>query len=238
MSKMTELWHKSVTLTRLMMAAVAAVCIAFIVIIAIPKSPSGPRSPPIIRADTSPTKVIPTKSDANTKPQLGDSSGERLVRREEDPIDFTRDRLGADGQFHPRPRTVPSQRPASQDRTASTQYRLADQTAGVPPPSAGGTPAITPGAPAGRAPSTGEAGSYLVQLSARKSEAEAQAEFRSLQSNYSILSGRQLLIRRKDQGERGAFYATQVGPFGSKGDADQFCKSLKSAGGSCFVTRN
>jgi cell division septation protein DedD len=77
-----------------------------------------------------------------------------------------------------------------------------------------------------------------VQVSAQKSEAEAQASFRSLQSKYAVLSGRQVLIRRKDQGERGIFYAAQVGPFGAKADADQLCASLKSAGGSCFVQRN
>jgi hypothetical protein len=79
---------------------------------------------------------------------------------------------------------------------------------------------------------------FVVQLSAARSEPEAQAAFRAIQARYSVLSGRQLLIRRKDQGERGIFYAAQVGPFGVKSDADQLCETLKSAGGACFVQKN
>ena len=78
----------------------------------------------------------------------------------------------------------------------------------------------------------------MVQLSAQRSEAEAQAAFHTMQTKYSALSGRQPLIRRKDQGERGIFYAAQVGPFGVKSDADQLCETLKSAGGTCFVQKN
>jgi cell division septation protein DedD len=78
----------------------------------------------------------------------------------------------------------------------------------------------------------------VVQLSALRSEPEAQAAFRMMQAKYSVLSGRQPLIRRKDQGERGIFYAAQVGPFGEKSDADQLCETLKSTGGTCFVQKN
>jgi len=83
-----------------------------------------------------------------------------------------------------------------------------------------------------------EAGGFVVQLSAQRSEPEAQAAFRTMQAKYSVLSGRQPLIRRKDQGERGIFYAAQLGPFGVKSDADQLCETLKSAGGTCFVQKN
>jgi cell division septation protein DedD len=89
------------------------------------------------------------------------------------------------------------------------------------------------------APSRGiEAGGFVVQLSAQRSEGEAQAAFRNLQAKYSALSGRDPLIRRKDLGEKGIFFAAQVGPFGVKGDADQLCETLKAAGGACFVQKN
>ena len=83
-----------------------------------------------------------------------------------------------------------------------------------------------------------EAGGFVVQLSAVRSEPDAQAAFRTMQAKYSVLSGRPLLIRRKDQGERGIFFAAQVGPFGVKSDADQLCETLKSEGGTCFVQKN
>jgi cell division septation protein DedD len=83
-----------------------------------------------------------------------------------------------------------------------------------------------------------EAGGFVVQLSAQRSEADAQAAFRTLQVKYPALGGRELLIRRKDLGERGIFFATQVGPFGAKSEADQLCETLKTAGASCFVQKN
>jgi cell division septation protein DedD len=92
-------------------------------------------------------------------------------------------------------------------------------------------------AAATRAVETGGFG-FVVQLSALRSEPEAQAAFRMMQAKYSVLSGRQPLIRRKDQGQRGIFYAAQVGPFGEKSDADQLCETLKSTGGTCFVQKN
>jgi cell division septation protein DedD len=83
-----------------------------------------------------------------------------------------------------------------------------------------------------------DSGGYVVQLSAVRSEADAQTAFRQMQTKYPVLSGRQPLIRRKDQGDRGIFFAAQVGPFGAKSEADQLCVELKAAGGSCFVQRN
>lgn len=83
-----------------------------------------------------------------------------------------------------------------------------------------------------------EAGGFVVQVSSQRSEADAQATFRTLQAKYPVLSGREVLIRRKDLGERGIFFAAQVGPFGVKSEADQLCETLKTAGGACFVQKN
>jgi hypothetical protein len=83
-----------------------------------------------------------------------------------------------------------------------------------------------------------EAGGFVVQVSAQRSEADAQTAFRTLQTKYPVLSGREPLIRRKDLGERGIFFAAQVGPFGARSEADQLCETLKTAGGTCFVQKN
>jgi hypothetical protein len=281
-------------------------------------APSGPT--PVIRADSSPTKMMPADADPNAKPtneRIGDSSGERLVRRDEDPIDvgasYRSGTSGVVGAAAPFPgaagmqppttvppstgpvsltdpkavRTVtiradqgaaPSDRAAPNDRAAAPSPRAAApprQAATAPAPTTYGAPQATASdaparvaaaprqAPAAPAPTTSgapqaaasdaaparvatapigaraiEAGGFVVQLSAQKSEAEAQASFRTMQAKYSVLSGRQPLIRRKDQGERGIFYAAQVGPFDVKGDADQLCQAVKSAGGNCFVLKN
>ena len=217
---------------------------------------------PIIRADNSPTKVMPTGADASLKPtndRMGERSGERLVSREEDPIDMgSSNRSGATGAVGTsgssldtaptvNARTVrtvtipPEQGAAPPERVAPQPAARAlppppatpRQVAALPPPATSAPPPMA-SAPEAAAP----AGGFVVQLSAQRSEAEAQTAFRGLQAKYSVLSGRQPLIRRKDQGERGIFYAAQVGPFSAKGEADQLCETLKAAGGACFVLKN
>jgi len=82
-------------------------------------------------------------------------------------------------------------------------------------------------------------GGYIVQVAARRSKADAQASFRSLQSKFPRqLGGRTAIFQRADLGAKGIYYRAMVGPFTSAGAADQFCGSLKAAGGECMVQRN
>jgi hypothetical protein len=83
------------------------------------------------------------------------------------------------------------------------------------------------------------AGSYLVQVSSQRNEAEAQASYRTLQGKFpGVLGSRAPVIKRADLGDKGVYYRAMVGPFGSPDEASQFCGSLKSAGGQCVVQRN
>jgi SPOR domain len=112
------------------------------------------------------------------------------------------------------PRAEPTV-PAAPDRTAST----------------GNGPRLASVAP-------GASGSY-VQLSSQRSEAEAQASFHSLQAKFpQQLGEREPLVRRADLGAKGIYYRAMVGPFGSPGEAEQFCSNLKAAGGQCIVQKN
>jgi hypothetical protein len=92
-------------------------------------------------------------------------------------------------------------------------------------------------APAGATPRAIEGGGWVVQLLAQKTEVEVKAAFRAMQTKHSMLGSYQPLIRKKDQGEHGVFYAAQVGPL-TREDANQLCIKLKSAGGTCFIQRN
>ena len=250
--------------------------------------------PPIIRADNSPTKTMPTGApgapgEAGIKPiseRLGGGGSERMGPREEEPVPLNRsaggvmpgtggpfDAVGglppatsaptatapATGMEPKRVRTVhipagegvapPERTAVPPGRAAAAPRPTASQS--VPSSSGAGAPlSIMPQAtanaepPPGRTASTSAAsrpadsGGYVVQLTAAKSEADAQAIFHAMQSKYAVLNGQHSLIRRKDQGERGVFYAAQVGPYGTKDEANQVCDSLKSAGGTCFVYKN
>ena len=87
--------------------------------------------------------------------------------------------------------------------------------------------------------SSSSSGGFLVQVSSQRSESEAQAAFRSLQSKYSsVLGGQQVVVRRADLGDKGIYYRAMVGPFGSRDQAIQLCTSLKAAGGNCLIQGN
>jgi len=111
----------------------------------------------------------------------------------------------------------------------------------APPPRPTRTTSLAPAvaAPAS-VPSGGAAtGGYFVQVTAQKSEDEAQSSFQEIQAKYAnLLGGRQPVIRRKDLGSKGIFFAAQIGPFSSREGAVSLCESLKSAGGPCMVQKN
>ena len=105
----------------------------------------------------------------------------------------------------------------------------------APPAAPARTSAITPQP---QARSTESAGGYFVQVTAQRSEAEAQSSYRGIQSKYAnLLGAREPVIRRKDLGSKGIFFGAQVGPLSHEA-AVKLCENLKSAGGSCMIQRN
>jgi cell division protein FtsN len=249
--------------------------------------------PPIIKADTGPTKIVPTPSDGITKVPdrltAGDGT-ERIVSREEAPVDLNA-KSGARVVFPPlNPNANPPAAasavqnapagftgssgagngtlPSNEPRKIKTLSVRVDQPEGAAPPPAPKPPAAgrspASGAPLSLAPTSqpapvadaqtrvaavnpvqiapsggGGSGAYLVQVSSQRSEADAQASYRSLQGKFpAVLGSRSPVIKRADLGDKGIYYRAMVGPFASPEEATQLCGSLKSAGGQCVVQRN
>lgn len=261
-----------------------------------------PRSgePPVIKADAGPNKVIPPGAGDGSGKQItdrvGDKTTERMVSREEQPVDVNA-KTGPRVVFPPltqnaNPPSVASASTAARPtgagvgngtlsggeeprkiRTLSIRPDQADANAAAPAPTPAAPRAQAPaaqrapapastastGAPQANAPvslapqaapvearpkvaaltPSGGAGGAYVQVSSQKSEADAKASFRALQSKYSgILGSRTASIHKADIAGKGTFYRAMVGPFGSGDEATQFCVNLKSAGGQCIVQRN
>jgi hypothetical protein len=118
---------------------------------------------------------------------------------------------------------------------AASAYQTPRVTADAASASGPRLASVAPSASSGSA----AAGGYVVQISSQRSEADAQASFHSLQSKFpSQLGDREAIVRRADLGPKGVYYRAMVGPFGTAGDADQFCGGLKAAGGQCIVQKN
>ena len=132
--------------------------------------------------------------------------------------------------------TAPAHRnPAAADAGANAPLTLSPQSASAsdptPPTRLAATNAVQ------TAPSSG--GGYLVQISSQKNEADAQTSYRAMQNKFpAALGSRQPVIKRADLGDKGVYYRTMVGPFGSTEEAAQFCSNLKSAGGQCVIQKN
>ena len=121
---------------------------------------------------------------------------------------------------------------------AASAYQAPRATADAAPANGPRLASVAP--PSSAAASGGSAGGgYVVQISSQRSEADAQASFRSLQAKFpSQLGDREAIVRRADLGQKGIYFRAMVGPFGTAGDADQFCGGLKAAGGQCIVQKN
>ena len=92
---------------------------------------------------------------------------------------------------------------------------------------------VRPGEPSGRD------GGYVVQVSSQRSEEDALASYRALQSRFpDVLGSHAPIIKRADLGDKGAFYRAVVGPFATSDEAAQFCSVLRTAGGYCIVQKN
>ena len=74
------------------------------------------------------------------------------------------------------------------------------------------------------------------QLAALKSQSEAQETWKRLSSKHkSLLGNRQPNIVKTELGGLGTFYRVQLGPFPSKAESQQLCKSFKQDGLDCFL---
>lgn len=81
------------------------------------------------------------------------------------------------------------------------------------------------------------ADAFFVQIASQPSQAAAEESLSNLGKRYSgVIGGRNLGIKSAEIPGKGTFYRVRVAT-GSKSEASSLCESLKSAGGSCFVTR-
>jgi hypothetical protein len=152
----------------------------------------------------------------------------------------------ADVAATPAPKPVATPRPVPSPTAARAPAANANASANAPlslsPQGAQPAPADTRTriASTNAAQATpGGGGSYVVQVSSQRSEADAQASFKALQGKFpSVLGSRAPLIKRADLGDKGVYYRAMVGPFASSEEAAQVCGNLKTAGGQCVVQKN
>jgi len=141
----------------------------------------------------------------------------------------------------PRPAEARASAPARQATTSAPKNAPLSLSPDAPTAPAARAPTRTASvaAAAAKTAASPTAGTYAVQVSSQRSEAEAQTAFRTLQAKYpSQLGGKQASIHRVELGAKGTYYRALVGPFASANEASELCNGLKAAGGQCLVQRN
>jgi cell division septation protein DedD len=206
-----------------------------------PTSSSTP--PPVTKADTAPSKIVPAASTTPNKlfsDRVPDhAQAEEIVSREEQPVD---------NQSIAATSTAPTAAPVKQaPPLAASNPPAAANPQPQPPPAprqaetraAAQAPTRTASVAGAAAKTPHPAGSYVVQVASQRSEAGAQAAFRNLQAKYAgQLGGRHALIHKVELGAKGTYYRAIVGPFTSANEANELCSGLKAVGGHCIVQRN
>lgn len=79
-------------------------------------------------------------------------------------------------------------------------------------------------------------GAFLVQIAALRSQEAADTAWgQAIAENPSIFRGAEKRIQRADLGAKGVFYRLRVGAFETRTTASAFCDELKKRGKTCIV---
>lgn len=125
---------------------------------------------------------------------------------------------------------VPSMKPTAPQRSQQVaSLQSSEQTGSI---AAASAPAVQPAA----APQPGP-DAWYVQMSSQPSEEAAKASAATASSRYAnIISGRQMVIQTADIPGKGTYHRVRLAA-SSKQEAIILCEQMKSAGGSCYVSR-
>lgn len=77
----------------------------------------------------------------------------------------------------------------------------------------------------------------MLQIGAYKSEAEANAAWKSYETKHPIAGGYSPDVKQVDLADKGIWYRLRIGPFADKAAASAFCDKLKADGANCFLAK-
>jgi cell division septation protein DedD len=80
---------------------------------------------------------------------------------------------------------------------------------------------------------------YVVQVASVRSQSDAEAVWRKLESRFSnvLNSGLYADIKRVDLAEKGIYYRTRIAGLEDREAAKSLCNVLKASNQACYVTK-
>ncbi|WP_367714479.1 SPOR domain-containing protein [Nitratireductor sp. GISD-1A_MAKvit] len=138
-------------------------------------------------------------------------------------------------QTAPVPATRPSPPPVQRQPQPAADPAPAARVASAPSQPA--QPAAQPQPPAAAPVTSGGGDGWSVQISSQPTVDAAQKSYQDMARRYgSLLTGKGVNIVKADIAGKGTYYRVRI-PSSSKDEAIRLCSQLKSAGGSCFVSK-
>jgi cell division protein FtsN len=132
------------------------------------------------------------------------------------------------------PTTKPAEPPPQKSALQPAQKPVPQRVASASPAQ---LVAKTPAAAPSSTPVTSGA-AYFLQIGAYKSQAEADAAWKTFQSKHAgTLSGYAPDVKMVDLGEKGTWYRLRVSSFADKNAAAALCTKLTAEGGACFPAK-
>ena len=106
----------------------------------------------------------------------------------------------------------------------------------APGPATGAPRPLVASAPA--TPSPAAAGGFVLQIGAYKSQADAEAAWKTYKAKHAaLLTGYSDNVHQADLGEKGTWYRLRVAGFSDREVATALCDRLKADGGACIPGR-
>ncbi len=200
-------------------------------------------TPPVIRADTNPSKIITPPSAPDPQQKMiydrvgaGGGANEQVLPREEAPVDVS---TVATPRATPPEGITPESTEPKRVRTLTVRADgsvVADGSSALSSPNVENS--VSESSADENEPMVSAGDGYVVQVASQRSEADAQGSWRALQTRYpNLLNSYTASVKQVNLGERGIYYRAQVGPFASQEEANRLCQDLRAQGGDCVVNR-
>ena len=208
-------------------------------------------APPLVKADTSPTKVVPENPGGMQIPNQNMNVYNNMGGSQQAAKPGTEKLLPPPEQAAPQAaRVAPAEAPSVAAATAPAQVitprpepaqvptASATAPAKPPVPAPAPAPAATAAVVAPKSAAPPPAGAtWRVQLGAQREMAAAENDWKRISAKYAdVLGGLTPAYERADLGDKGVFLRLQAGPV-TEARAREICDRLKAANQGCLVVR-
>jgi cell division protein FtsN len=191
---------------------------------------------PILAAENGPARVAPQNPGGTEQPYKGFKIYEQPAPPDEDAAAASSAAASAPVPKPAPPKPAAKPVPPPPSIPAAAPKAAAAIPAPAKPPAAAPKVAAAAPIPAKTPVPVPASSTYALQIGAYKSQAEADAAWKSYKAKHAtLLADAATDVQQADLGEKGIWYRLRITGFASKDVASSMCDRLKADGGACFL---